>query len=53
MLQSHTSRRALYLVLLPALFLSMVAGIVPPVMTLVLGNFFNIFESVCHIYRAW
>ena len=49
LLFSLLPRRDLYLILLPAFLLSMVAGIVAPFMTLVLGNVFNIFANFCRI----
>ena len=49
LLFSLLPRRDLYLIILPAFLLSMVAGIVAPFMTLVLGNVFNIFANFCRI----
>ena len=49
LLFSLLPRRDLYLVLLPAFLLSMVAGVVAPFMTLVLGNVFNLFANFCRI----
>jgi ATP-binding cassette, subfamily B (MDR/TAP), member 1 len=49
LLFSLLPRRDLYLCLLPAILLSMVAGVVAPFMTLVLGNVFNTFAKFCRL----
>ena len=49
LLFSLLPRRDLYLVVLPAFILSMVAGIVAPFMTLVISNVFDIFTEFCRI----
>ncbi|KAI0265438.1 P-loop containing nucleoside triphosphate hydrolase protein [Gloeopeniophorella convolvens] len=49
LLFSLLSRRDLYLIVLPALLLSMVAGGIAPFMTLVLGDVFNTFAKFSQI----
>ena len=49
LLFSLLPRRDLYLVLLPAFVLSMVAGVVAPFMTLVISNVFDTFTEFCRI----
>ena len=49
LLFSLLPRRDLYLVVLPAFILSMVAGVIAPFMTLVISNVFDIFTEFCRI----
>jgi ATP-binding cassette subfamily B (MDR/TAP) protein 1 len=49
LLFSLLPRHDLYLVVLPAFILSMVAGVVAPLTTLVISNVFNVFTEFCRI----
>jgi ATP-binding cassette subfamily B (MDR/TAP) protein 1 len=49
LLFSLLPRRDLYLVVLPAFLLSMIAGVLAPFMTLVLSNVVNVFAKFCRL----